>query len=276
MAMYAARGALMNHANRPSCWTLFEPHAAGGSYTLLVRALSRISPGEEITINYVDLARPRAALCSALEQRYFIPPSAEGGGGAGEGDGGAGRGGARLTYWGSAMPSGLEALQEVERIGLAAGDGSFRARHRLARLTPAATGGRSSSAPNTRLAADHQLKDLEPELKDLEPELAGLGSAEAEPAHLVPACTRALHAALKTEDWCGALAAAQQLLYLYLFYYPVVHPQVGLRYMAGGLAALKTRPPRLSTSASMLAKAGRILAVTHGTEHEVSCSTASP
>jgi len=162
MAMYAARGALMNHANRPSCWTLFEPHASGGSYTLLVRALTRISPGDEITINYVDLTKPRAALCSSLEQRYFIPPSVEG-------DGSAGRGGARLTYWGSAMPSGLEALQEVERIGLAAGDTSFRARHWLARLTPAATGGRSSSPPNTRLAADHQLADLEPELAHLEP-----------------------------------------------------------------------------------------------------------
>ena len=115
MAMYARRGALMNHSNRPSCWTLFEPHASGASYlspyyvlpryllpyslprsctallpypltaslphylatslprylatslltyylgasyTLLVRALSHISPGDEITINYVDLAKP--------------------------------------------------------------------------------------------------------------------------------------------------------------------------------------------------------------------------
>ena len=125
MAMYARRGALMNHSSRPSCWTLFEPHASGASYlspspyyvlpryllphslprsctallpypltaslphylatslprylatslphylatslrtyylgasyTLLVRALSHISPGDEITINYVDLAKP--------------------------------------------------------------------------------------------------------------------------------------------------------------------------------------------------------------------------
>ena len=43
--------------------------------------------------------------------------------------------------------------------------------------------------------------------------------------------------------------------------------------MAGGLAALKMIPPQLSTSASMLKKAGRILSVTHGPEHEVSRST---
>jgi hypothetical protein len=153
MAMYATRGALLNHSNRPNCWTLFERHTSGtqhvlpyylppcsrttchlapvllatllpyylppcspttchlaplllatllpyylppcsftpfsysrttfyltslppdhlttsppyylatyylgASYTLLVRALARISPGDEITINYVDLVTPR-------------------------------------------------------------------------------------------------------------------------------------------------------------------------------------------------------------------------
>ena len=237
MAMYAERGALMNHSNRPSCWTLFEPHASGASYTLVVRALSRISAGDEITINYVDLAKPRGELVATLEERYFIPPSVSlhaDGNGAGGG----------LTYCGSAMPSGLEALQEVKRIGLAAGGGSL-------------TDGAGAGATTVSLDAA----------------LANISITEAEPAHLVPACTRALDKALEVEDWRGALAAAQQLLYLYLFYYPVVHPQVGLRYMAGGLAALKMSPPQLSTSASMLKKAGRILSVTHGPEHEVSRST---
>ena len=238
MAMYAERGALMNHSNRPSCWTLFEPHASGASYTLVVRALSRISAGDEITINYVDLAKPRAALMATLEERYFIPPSV-----CLQSDGNVpgSKVGSLLTYCGSAMPSGLEALQEVKRIGLAAGVGSL-----------------TDGAGATEVSLDAALANI---------------STEAEPAHLVPACTRALDKALEAEDWRGALAAAQQLLYLYLFYYPVVHPQVGLRYMAGGLAALKMSPPQLSTSASMLKKAGRILSVTHGPEHEVSRST---
>ena len=105
---------------------------------------------------------------------------------------------------------------------------------------------------------------------------------------------------------------------LWVAYHGYTHyGQVGLRYMAGGLAALRISPPQLSTSASMLkkvatpshlvitppppgstrrryavitpcypvvrpmspvyhpSKAGRILSVTHGPEHEVTRSTSN-
>ena len=88
---------------------------------------------------------------------------------------------------------------QVERIGLAVGDGSFRARHRLTDVTA----GAADDDPATRLTRKKGNKSLpcpSPGGRtsvSWEAELANLGAADAEPATLVPVCTRALDAALE-------------------------------------------------------------------------------
>ena len=77
-----------------------------------------------------------------------------------------------------------QALQEVERIGLEAGGGSFKKAHRLLGGDGAAPLP-SDAAAMERLALAHS-------------ELAQLASADAQPASLVPACTSALDAAGNT------------------------------------------------------------------------------
>lgn len=62
-ALYPRDGALLNHDNKPNCWTLFEPVAVSGGdclrgggkgggciYELVVRSLTAIKEGDELTI----------------------------------------------------------------------------------------------------------------------------------------------------------------------------------------------------------------------------------
>lgn len=72
MALYPCNGALMNHADVPNCWTMFE-QANGESYDLIVRCIAPISAGEEITISYLDSAQTRSEIHRQLEAQYFIP-----------------------------------------------------------------------------------------------------------------------------------------------------------------------------------------------------------
>ena len=79
MALYPLHGALMNHADLPNCWTMFEAHededSGGGdsvSYSLVVRCLAPIAAGEEITIAYLDPGQARTQLLAQLENQYFI------------------------------------------------------------------------------------------------------------------------------------------------------------------------------------------------------------
>ena len=57
MALYPVDGALINHADIPNCWTLFEKEqeigardnkTEGLSYTLVVRCIAPIAEGEEM------------------------------------------------------------------------------------------------------------------------------------------------------------------------------------------------------------------------------------
>ena len=90
----------------------------------------------------------------------------------------------------------------MERIGLAVGDGSFRARHRLTDLTA----GAADDDPALRLTPKKASTRLPCPLPSgrtsvsSDAELADLGAADAEPATLVPLCTRALDAALEAQD----------------------------------------------------------------------------
>jgi hypothetical protein len=79
MALYPMHGALMNHADLPNCWTMFEKageDAENPTHILVVRCLSPIAAGEEITISYLDPGQPRSELHQQLESQYFIPAPA--------------------------------------------------------------------------------------------------------------------------------------------------------------------------------------------------------
>jgi len=89
----------------------------------------------------------------------------------------------------------------VERISLAVGAGSFRARHRLTNLPAGGAAGTSASSPPRRAGTGVSSSARTSTGVSSDAELADLGAAEAEPARLVPACTRALDAALEAEDW---------------------------------------------------------------------------
>jgi len=83
MALYPTHGALMNHADLPNCWTMFEADAdadaassesEGESYSLVVRCLAPIAAGEEITISYLDPGQALSERHAQLQSQYFIPP----------------------------------------------------------------------------------------------------------------------------------------------------------------------------------------------------------
>ena len=271
MALYARHGALLNHDSQPNCWTLFEPcvdDAGRKRYMMILRTLAAVAEGEELTIAYVDVAKPRAQLNASLSTRYFIPSPAEAPS--------AGR------------PSGLEALQQVERIGQSTGRSFLRA-HRLAAEGGEGSGSSQSVAEQLRNCAAALAKEggggvvAEGEAKRATDQLERVALAHhelssllagdrSEPAVLVPAVSRELDACTRAGDWAGALVACQQLLYLYRYCYRIVYPQVGIRYLTAGLAALKQPEKDLATSQSMLQKAVRILGVTHGEAHEVTTS----
>jgi hypothetical protein len=66
-----------NHSNNPNCHTLFDKTADGMSQELVVRALTKIEPGEEITIAYLDTAVEYAELRAELRNNYFFDCGAE-------------------------------------------------------------------------------------------------------------------------------------------------------------------------------------------------------
>jgi hypothetical protein len=89
MALYPVHGALMNHADIPNCWTMFEKDdtthrdSSDGSitspnYTLVVRCLAPIAEGEEITISYVCFVFVRIfchSTCPNEHAHYILPAS---------------------------------------------------------------------------------------------------------------------------------------------------------------------------------------------------------
>ena len=59
MALYPCNGALINHADVPNCWTMFEKAADDETHDLIVRCIAPIPAGEEITISYLDPGQSR-------------------------------------------------------------------------------------------------------------------------------------------------------------------------------------------------------------------------
>lgn len=81
MALYARHGALLNHDSMPNCWTRFVPQTDGTGatrYAVVLRTLVAVPKGEELTIAYMDVAKPRAELEATLARRYFISPATGG------------------------------------------------------------------------------------------------------------------------------------------------------------------------------------------------------
>ena len=240
MAMYAQHGALLNHDNRPNCWTIFERN--GASYTLVVRSLTAIATGDELTIAYVDVAQPAAQLAARLYSHYHIPRETS-------------------LSAGRSSAMGWAALVEVERIGVEAGGGSFMEAHllhrgaggsssrhdaKVERLAAAlATGSKAELTAELVAAGSAGSLDQVERVALAHSELAKLVAGEpAEPAVLIPAATRALEAALRKGEWCGVYACCQQLLYLYRFYYREVYPQAPPPARAP-LASMVLQPPTL-------------------------------
>ena len=95
-----------------------------------------------------------------------------------------------------------------------------------------------------------------------------------EPAALVPVVTAAMDAAVEAEEWAAACDACDDLLFCYRFCYRVIHPRVGLRLVSQGLSALNKPGKDLPAAKVALAKATKILTVTHGAEHPATASAA--
>ncbi|RKP26558.1 hypothetical protein SYNPS1DRAFT_4016, partial [Syncephalis pseudoplumigaleata] len=61
-----------NHSCRPNCAVVFDGTQA------IVRTLHAIEPGEELTINYIDVTLPRMVRQDELQKRYFFSCSCDG------------------------------------------------------------------------------------------------------------------------------------------------------------------------------------------------------
>lgn len=85
-----------------------------------------------------------------------------------------------------------------------------------------------------------------------------------EPAALVTPTTAALESAIAQHDWARMIAISHDLLYLFQFTYPPLHPLVGTRRLAQGLAATQLGD---TDAAALLTEASRVLTITHGPTH---------
>ena len=244
MGLYAHRGALLNHDSSPNCWTLFERSETEGQpiYNLVVRSLTRIASGDELTIAYTDLAKPAAELRGLLRSRYlFDAPTA-----------------ASVLP----RPGAFEALVKLQALG------SPHCDLRELCRSPAwpTTAHLCANSPLLRSLLQGQWVEAGGTEANSEPD----AEANGEAAHWIPVVTSLLDQATRDQIWPVALAAGRQLLFLYGLYYPPSYPQLGIRSLQGALTALKL--PDMHAAAELAIRGSAILAVSHGSDHELTRS----
>lgn len=284
MGLYPRLGALINHSNHPNCWTFFEED----SNALVLRSLTPIAQGSELTIAYVDTACPREELRKKLQARYFFDSELD--------EGNASLGTARPSL----MPSGFEVLREVERIGRENGYSLLHAHSwcdaELASVDVAITQAvqRAQRKDGDDPRGTGGTATIGPDEFGVVLRSGAPGGSREEPCMLIAPLTRALEESARLSEWRNRLGITRQLLYVYPFYYTISHPLLGIRHLDGALAALKiaTSGGDISGGAEAMLKlvsenhaalaavlelgrkAVRILTITHGVAHNLTLGAA--